>query len=128
VVLSLIRSPNKNMLRASRRCIRLPSTTAIIVRFDLWNTTRGLMLKVPLFYLEGYPIYWGDCIWCETCVISNKVGIISVLKKFVISSSTAPRSPVVLSATDNATAIYHRRQSTAPTFDIQTVYQSLSTV
>jgi len=37
-------------------------------------------VKSPRFFLEGYPIYWGACVWCETFDTFNKGGIIKSQK------------------------------------------------
>jgi len=58
---------------------------------------RWTMDKTLIRYLQKIgPIKSSDTV--------NKVGNISALKKFVISSFSASLSPVVLSATGNATA------------------------
>jgi hypothetical protein len=55
-------------------------------------------LNLSLYDLCLTAIYHRPLCGTKICAISNKVGNISGLKKFVISSFPAPRSPVVLSA------------------------------
>jgi hypothetical protein len=56
---------------------------------------------IEIYFLTGFhdpAIYLNMIFPFKSADTSNKVGNISVLKKFVISSFPAPKSPVVLSA------------------------------
>jgi hypothetical protein len=64
---------------------------------QLQEIVAGLLTLVPI-YLKIRSIYFRKKTATALLDISNEGGNISVLKKFVISSSRAPWSPVVLSA------------------------------